>query len=69
MKRPKVLHLEKPDAEAGKDQLILKALRALRALRNDHAQFRTPQQEEAARLAAAKQTPLVSIVPVGGGRA
>ena len=44
-KRPKVLHLAKPDSEARKDQLILNALRAV--LQDDQAQFRTPQQEEA----------------------
>jgi hypothetical protein len=36
LKRPKVLHLEKPDLEAGKGQLILNALRTV--LRDDHAQ-------------------------------
>ncbi|KAG9232024.1 hypothetical protein BJ875DRAFT_486484 [Amylocarpus encephaloides] len=61
LKRPKVLPLEKPDLEAGKDQLILKALRTV--LWDDRAQFRTPQQEEAVRLAAAKETPLVAILP------
>jgi len=66
LKRPKVLCLEKPDSEAGKDQLILKALR--RVLRDDHAQFRTTQQEEAVRLAAAKETPLVAVLPTGGGK-
>jgi hypothetical protein len=40
LKRLKVLHLEKPDAEAGKDQLILKALQTV--LWDDYAQFRTP---------------------------
>ncbi|KAH6696406.1 hypothetical protein BKA61DRAFT_437740, partial [Leptodontidium sp. MPI-SDFR-AT-0119] len=50
----------------GQDQLILKTLRTV--LRDDYAQFRTPQQEEAVRLAAAKQTPLVAVLPVGGGK-
>jgi superfamily II DNA helicase RecQ len=66
LKRPKVLHLEKPNSEASKDQLILQALRTV--LRDDHAQFRTAQQEEAVRLAAAKETPLVVILPTGGGK-
>ena len=66
LKRPKVLRLAKPDPEAGKGQLILKALRAVP--RDDHAQFRTPQQEEAVRLAAAKETPLVAVLPTGGGK-
>jgi superfamily II DNA helicase RecQ len=66
MKRPKVLYLEQPNSEARKDQLILKALRTV--LRDDHAQFRTAQQEEAVRLAAAKETPLVVILPTGGGK-
>jgi superfamily II DNA helicase RecQ len=66
LKRPKVMHLAKPDSEAGEDQLILNALRTV--LRDDHAQFRTPQQEEAVRLATAKQTPLVAILPTGGGK-
>lgn len=66
LKRPKVLRLEKPDSKVGKDQLILQALRTV--LRDDHAQFRTAQQEEAVRLAAAKETPLVVILPTGGGK-
>jgi superfamily II DNA helicase RecQ len=66
LKRPKVLHLEKPNSEASKDQLILQALRTV--LRDEHAQFRTAQQEEAVRLAAAKETPLVVILPTGGGK-
>jgi superfamily II DNA helicase RecQ len=37
-------------------------------MRDDHAQFRTAQQEEAVRLAAAKETPLVVILPTGGGK-
>ncbi|KAI5455850.1 P-loop containing nucleoside triphosphate hydrolase protein [Mariannaea sp. PMI_226] len=49
-----------------KDQPVLHALRTI--LRDDHAQFRTPQQEEAVRLAAAKETPLVAILPTGGGK-
>jgi hypothetical protein len=65
-KRPKMLPLGKPDLDTGRDQLILKALRAV--LRDDHAQFQTPQQEEAVRLAAAKESPLVAILPTGGGK-
>ncbi|EEU35802.1 uncharacterized protein NECHADRAFT_88953 [Fusarium vanettenii 77-13-4] len=30
--------------------------------------FRSPQQEEAVRLAAAKQSPLVTMLPTGGGK-
>jgi hypothetical protein len=65
-KRPKVLPLEEPGLGGGRDQLMLKALRTV--LRDDHAQFRTLQQEEAVRLAAAKETPLVAILPTGGGK-
>jgi superfamily II DNA helicase RecQ len=66
-KRPRILPpLQKPDLETGRDQLILNALRAV--LRDDHAQFRTPQQEEAIRLAAAKESPLVAVLPTGGGK-
>jgi hypothetical protein len=35
---------------------------------DDHAQLRTLQQEEAVRLAVAKQRPLVANLPVGGGK-
>ncbi|KAH8591172.1 P-loop containing nucleoside triphosphate hydrolase protein [Bisporella sp. PMI_857] len=66
LKRPKVLHLEQLALETKSDQVILKALRSV--LRDDHAQFRTLQQEEAVRLAAAKETPLVAILPTGGGK-
>ena len=66
LKRSKVLYLEKPDSEAGQDQLVLNALRTV--LRDDYTQFRTPQQEEAVRLATTKQTPLVAVLPVGGGK-
>jgi superfamily II DNA helicase RecQ len=65
-KRPRVLQLERPNLETGRDQLIVKALRTV--LRDDHAHFRTPQQAEAVRLAAAKETPLVVILPTGGGK-
>lgn len=66
LKRLKVLHLEKLNSEASKDQLILQALRTV--LRDDYTQFRTAQQEEAVRLAAAKETLLVVILPTGGGK-
>ncbi len=65
-RRPRVLSVEKPCVGTGGGQLILEALRAL--LRDDYAQFRTPQQEEAVRLAAAKETPLVVILPTAGGK-
>ncbi|RFU71790.1 recq family helicase, partial [Trichoderma arundinaceum] len=65
-KRARVMHLEKPRLGSGQDQVILKALQAV--LRDDHARFRTPQQEEAVRMAAAKETPLVAILPTGGGK-
>lgn len=45
---------------------MLEALRAV--LRDDRAHFRTPEQEEAVRLAAAKETPLVAVLPTGGGK-
>ncbi|KFY63879.1 hypothetical protein V496_03617 [Pseudogymnoascus sp. VKM F-4515 (FW-2607)] len=64
-KRPKILPLDKAVSDgfrAGPS----KALRAV--LRDDHAQFRTPQQKEAVRLAAAKETPLVAILLTGGGK-
>lgn len=48
------------------EQALLKALQAV--LRDDYAQFRTPQQKEAVRLAAAKETPLVAILPTSGGK-
>lgn len=71
-KRAKVMRLEKtPRFSSGQgqdrdNQLILKALQAV--LRDDHARFRTPQQEEAVRMAAAKETPLVAVLPTGGGK-
>ncbi|KAM6504552.1 hypothetical protein FSOLCH5_015458 [Fusarium solani] len=45
--------------------MILRGLRAV--LRDDAAQFRSPEQE-AVRLAAAKQSPLVAVLPTGGGK-
>lgn len=66
-KRPRVLQLEGiPRLGVGREQLILKALRTV--LRDDQAQFRTPQQEEAIRLVSAKETPLVIVLPTGGGK-
>jgi hypothetical protein len=65
-KRPKILPLNKAVSEVASEQALLKALRAV--LRDDHAQFRTPQKKEAVRLAAAKETPLVAILPTGGGK-
>jgi superfamily II DNA helicase RecQ len=67
-KRAKTLPLEKLTVDGGsdKDQLLLQALRAV--LRDGHAQFRSPQQEEAVRLAAARETPLVAVLPTGGGK-
>ncbi|KFZ20168.1 hypothetical protein V501_00278 [Pseudogymnoascus sp. VKM F-4519 (FW-2642)] len=66
-KRPKILPLNKAISEVASEQALLKALRAV--LRDDHAQFRTPHQKEAVRLAAANETPLVAILPTGGGKA
>ncbi len=66
LKRPKVLHLKKLSLEASKDQLILQALRTV--LRDDYAQFRTIQQEEAIRLAAVKETLLVIILLTSRGK-
>lgn len=65
--RPKVLQLKKEEGGlgGGKD-CILRALRTV--LRNDDAQFRSPQQELAVRAAAAKDTPLVAVLPTGGGK-
>ncbi|KAH7199083.1 uncharacterized protein B0J16DRAFT_252671, partial [Fusarium flagelliforme] len=37
-------------------------------LRDEDAQFRSSQQEEAVRLATAKQSPLVAVLPTGGGK-
>ena len=68
-RRPKVARLDKAGAGCtgdGPDQLLRRALRAV--LRDDSAEFRTPQQEEAVRLAAAKETPLVAVLPTGGGK-
>jgi superfamily II DNA helicase RecQ len=65
--RPKVLQLKKEEGgSGGGDDCILRALRAV--LRNDDAQFRSPQQELAVRAAAAKDTPLVAVLPTGGGK-
>ncbi|KAM0362018.1 hypothetical protein ACHAO7_011321 [Fusarium culmorum] len=70
-KRAKIASLENMRASAvaaedKKDDMILQALRAV--LRDEDAQFRSPQQEEAVRLATAKQSPLVAVLPTGGGK-
>lgn len=54
-KRPKLLPLDKAVSEVASEQALLTALRAV--LRDDHKQFRTPQQKEAVRPAAAKEIP------------
>ncbi len=66
LKRPKVLHLKKPSLEASKDQLILQALQTV--LRDDYAQFRTAQQEEAIQLVAVKETLLIVILLTSRGK-
>jgi hypothetical protein len=67
-KRAKIMKLENTPAaeETPRRDAILKALRVV--LRDDHAQFRSPQQEEAVRLSAAKETPIVAVLPTGGGK-
>jgi ATP-dependent helicase YprA (DUF1998 family) len=68
-KRLKVLHITEQPAlkdKAEDDGHILQALQV--ALRDDNAQFRSAEQEEAVRSAAAKETPLVVILPTGGGK-
>ncbi|RGP59552.1 recq family [Fusarium longipes] len=61
--KPKQKQNEKEEEE---DDVIIRALRAV--LRNDNARFRSPQQEEAVRQAAAQQSPLVAVLPTGGGK-
>ncbi|EXM14239.1 hypothetical protein FOTG_17350 [Fusarium oxysporum f. sp. vasinfectum 25433] len=56
---------EKNEEEEEED-IIIRALRAV--LRNNNARFRSPQQEEAVRQAAAQQSPLVAVLPTGGGK-
>jgi len=56
---------EKNEEEEEED-MIIRALRAV--LRNNNARFRSPQQEEAVRQAAAQQSPLVAVLPTGGGK-
>ena len=63
-KRPKILPLQGAVSQAASEQALLEALRAV--LRDDHAQFRTLQQKGAVRLAAAKESPLVAVLPTGG---
>ena len=68
-RRPKMARLDKPGVGCEgdePDQLLRRALRAV--LRDDSAEFRTPQQEEAVKLAAAKESPLVAVLPTGGGK-
>lgn len=58
---------EKQENEKEEEEdMILRALRAV--LRNNNARFRSPQQEEAVRQAAAQQSPLVAVLPTGGGK-
>ncbi|EXM14600.1 hypothetical protein FOTG_17016 [Fusarium oxysporum f. sp. vasinfectum 25433] len=56
---------EKNEEEEEED-MIIRALRAV--LRNNNARFRSPQQEEAVRQAAAQQSPLVAVLPTGSGK-
>lgn len=63
-KRPKPLILRRPGEYKG--DMILAGLRAV--LRNGDAQFRSPQQEDAIRRAAARETPLVAVLPTGSGK-
>jgi superfamily II DNA helicase RecQ len=65
-KRPRVLPFVKLSPEANQDELILNALRT--AVGKETAQFQTVQQEEAVRAAIAKKTPLVAVLPTGGGK-
>ncbi|KAH6984192.1 P-loop containing nucleoside triphosphate hydrolase protein [Ilyonectria sp. MPI-CAGE-AT-0026] len=48
------------------DRLLRRALQ--QALRNEDADFRSAEQKEAIQRAAAKQTPLVAILPTGAGK-
>ena len=66
VKRPKVLQLKEADSAPSQDHIVLEALRSV--IRDDHAQFRTPQQEEAVQLAIAKESPLVVVLPTGRGK-
>ncbi|KAI1067942.1 hypothetical protein LB507_004186, partial [Fusarium sp. FIESC RH6] len=50
-------------ANKRKNNTILQALQAI--LRDKGAQFRSPQQEKAIRLATAKQSPLITMLPTG----
>ncbi|KFZ12997.1 hypothetical protein V502_06828 [Pseudogymnoascus sp. VKM F-4520 (FW-2644)] len=63
----KILPLNKAVSEVASEQALLRAL--WEVLRDDHSQFRTPQQKETVRLAAAKETSLVAILPTGEGKA
>ncbi|KAK2684336.1 hypothetical protein QWA68_016833, partial [Fusarium oxysporum] len=57
---------KKNEEEEEEEDMIIRALRAV--LRNNNARFRSPQQEEAVRQAAAQQSPLVAVLPTGGGK-
>jgi superfamily II DNA helicase RecQ len=57
---------EEEEEEEEKGDIIIQALQAV--LRDDNARFRSPQQEEAVRQAAAQQSPLVAVLPTGGGK-
>ena len=74
-KRPRVLALERRPALESRDhhvpgevedRAILRALRAV--LRDDSARFRSPQQKEAVIAAATGQSPVVAVLPTGGGK-
>lgn len=65
-KRPKVLPFLEHSGKPSQHHQLLEGLRTV--LRDNHAQFRSPQQEEAVRLAAAKESPLVAVLPTGGGK-
>ena len=65
-KRPRILPLDWLSSEQASNDAILSALRSI--LRDDRAQFWSPQQEEAVRLASAKETPLVAVLPTGAGK-
>jgi hypothetical protein len=66
VKRPKILPLQTVPDEQGIDRVVMKALQQV--TRDEQAQFRTPKQEEAVRAAAAKESPLVVILPTSGGK-
>lgn len=65
MKRPRILPLQ-PASNVATNDHILSALRSV--LRDNGARFRSAQQEEAVRMACARESPLVVILPTGGGK-